>query len=107
MINLKTAKKILKTYNQEHLLNFYDEISDEQKDLLLSQIENIDFDEILTLYKNSMINDDISDVEVSPLKHIERDLLSKEDFDYYMSLGEDAIIKNQIAVVTMAGRSRY
>ena len=35
---LKTAKKILKKYNQEHLLHFYDELSENEKNKLLNQI---------------------------------------------------------------------
>ena len=107
MISYEEAKNILTKYNQEHLLNFYDEISDEQKEILLNQISSIDFDEILTLYNNSMINSSISDSEVSPLRHFEKDLISEKDYEYYTKLGEDVIKNNQIAVVTMAGRSRF
>ena len=35
---LNQAKEILKEYNQEHLLYFYDELSSEQKDIILNQI---------------------------------------------------------------------
>lgn len=33
----------LKTFGQEHALKFYDELNDDQKDKLLSQIESLDF----------------------------------------------------------------
>mgnify|MGYP003549615924 FL=1 len=46
---LTKAKEILHHYNQEHLLYFYDELSEEQKELLLNQILGIDFNKILTL----------------------------------------------------------
>ena len=40
---LEQAKEILSTYNQEHLIYFYDELNDEQKDMLLNQIIKINF----------------------------------------------------------------
>ena len=37
------AREILRKYNQEHLLMFYDELNDNQKEKLLNQILSIDF----------------------------------------------------------------
>ena len=63
------AKEILIKYNQEHLLMFYDELDDSQKEKLLKQILSIDFDEILGLYKNSYIDDDLTDIKISPIDY--------------------------------------
>ena len=68
---LTKAKEILHHYNQEHLLYFYDELSEEQKELLLNQILGIDFNKILTLYKNSFKSTKLDLNTVSPLPHIE------------------------------------
>ena len=38
---LNEAKQILKEYNQEHLLQFYDELSEEQKNILIFLLYNI------------------------------------------------------------------
>lgn len=100
---LKNAKDILKEYNQEHLLYFYDELSEEEKNMLINQILNIDFEKIINLYNNSKIDEDLSDVEISPLSHIEKDKISEKDLDYYIQIGEAIIRSNQVAVVTMAG----
>ena len=35
------AKEILKKYNQEHLLAFYDKLTQEKKEKLINQILNI------------------------------------------------------------------
>ena len=51
---LKKAKEILKKYNQEHLLQFYNELTDAQRSNLLKQILSIDFEEILYLYENTI-----------------------------------------------------
>ena len=99
----KKAKDILIKYNQEHLLNFYDEITDEQKEILLNEIFRINFDEILTLYTKSINNQNI---QVSPIKHIEKDKLTNFEIENYTKIGEEKIKNNAFAVVTMAGRSR-
>lgn len=100
---LKIAKKILKKYNQEHLLNFYNEISKKEKNILLNQILNINFEKIINLYTQSKINDDISKIDISPLPHIEKNKLTQKELNYYTQIGENIIKTNQIAVVTMAG----
>jgi len=100
---LNQAKEILKEYNQEHLLYFYDELSSEQKDILLNQILSTRFSQILILYKNSFTNNTFDMTEVSPLPHFEKDLLSSEDIMKYTSIGETAIKSGELAVVTMAG----
>lgn len=100
---LEQAKEILIKYNQEHLLSFYDELSDNEKDSLLNQIINMNFDKILNLYENSKINEDITSIEITPIPHIEKDKLSETEKIHYTSLGEAMIKSNKVAVVTMAG----
>lgn len=80
---LKLAKEILKKYDQEHLLYFYDEISKEEKNILINQILNIDFEKIINLYRNSKKADDLSNVKISPLPHIEKDKLAEKELNYY------------------------
>lgn len=102
-INLENTEEKLKKYKQEHLLYFYDTLTEEKQQKLLNQISTIDFDEINNLYINSMINTDISKIDISPLNHIEKDKLSKIELEHYDQIGTDAIINNKIAIVTMAG----
>ena len=47
------AKKLVKKYNQEHLLKFYDELDEEKKKELLDQILSIDFELMEKLYKDA------------------------------------------------------
>lgn len=100
---LKTAKNILKKYNQEHLLYFYDEISQEQKEQLINQILNINFEKILALYNNSFKQENTSHIDISPIPHIEKDKLSTSEINYYSKIGEAIIKNNELAIVTMAG----
>lgn len=100
---LDIAKSILKKYNQEHLLCLYDELSEQEKNILLNQILETDFEKILNLYKNSMKNTPISKQEISPLYHYEKNNLSEDEIKYFTQIGEKEIKNNVFAVVTMAG----
>ena len=100
---LKLARDILQKYNQEHLLNFYNEISEEQKNILINQILTINFEEIITLYTNSINHKPIYNEEITPLLHFEKDRLDNITIENYTSLGESIIKNNQLAIVTMAG----
>lgn len=100
---LKFTKEILQKYNQEHLLYFYNELTEKEKNILINQISHIDFEKIINLYINSQKNDDLSNIEISPLQHIEKDKLTQNELTYYTQIGESIIRNNQIAVVTMAG----
>ena len=57
MVNMiqdyEIAKKTLTKYKQEHLLAFYDELNNQEKELLIHQICQIDFEQILNLYEFS------------------------------------------------------
>lgn len=100
---LEQVKEILSTYNQEHLIYFYDELNDNQKEKLLDQIIKIDFKEIITLYNNSMKNEPFIKSSISPLNHIEKDKLSNDEINMFTKIGDTIISSNSFAVVTMAG----
>ena len=103
MSKLNKAKQILKNITKNILLQFYEEISNEEKSILLDQILQIDFKEILDLYNNSMKPENLSNITISPLQHIEKNLLLDKEINYYKSLGEAVIKSNSFAVITMAG----
>lgn len=98
---LSLTKHILKKYNQEHLLTFYDDLSVDQQNMLINQILSINFEQILTLYKNSFLDD--PKTKISPLNHIEKNLLNKNEIISYQKIGEPIIKNGNFAVVTMAG----
>ena len=64
MINRDQAARILKDYGQEHILKYFDELSDNEKQELLSQIEIIDFSVLDNL------DDILLSVMVHPVDHI-------------------------------------
>ena len=97
------AQEILNKYNQKHLLSFYEELTEEQQEQLTKQILNINFKQILELYNNSMIEETVDLKTITPLQHIEKEKLSKDEINKYMKIGEEQIKLGKLAVVTMAG----
>ena len=100
---LKEIKQILAENAQEHLLTFYDELNDENKELLLNQIQNIDFKLMNKLYQSTKKPVDLGNTHIEPIPYIDKSKLSKEDLDLYNSKGIEAIKSGKLAVVTMAG----
>jgi len=100
---LKKAKEILIKYRQEHLLEFYNELSEKEKQNLIKQILSIHFDEILQLYEKSKFDIQDSTEEMEPLSYIIKSSLSEEDIKFYSSIGLNAIKNGEIAVITLAG----
>ena len=88
----------LKRINQEHLLEYYDELSDEEKNALLSDIERIDF---------SVLSCIESQAERKVGKLSPADLLAKESIERdraeYERIGLKAIAQGKVAAVLLAG----
>lgn len=101
--HLKKAKNILSKYNQEHLLQFYDELSDFEKQYLVEQILSIDFEQILYLYEKSKFDILDSTEEVEPLPYINKASLSNDEIEFYSNIGINSIKNGDIAVITLAG----
>ena len=105
MNNYEKAKEIVKKYGQEKLLYFYNELDKKEKEILVKQILEIDFEEILNLYKRSYDpkSFEVDLNTVTPIPHIEREKIGARAIQKYESIAEKVISKNQVAVVTMAG----
>ena len=97
------AKEILKKYNQEHLLNGYEKLSDSDKIELLDQILTIDFAQIEELYKNVNKVVNFKEAKIDPIDYVEKAKLTEEESAKYTKLGLEAIKANKLAAVTMAG----
>ena len=100
-MELNEIKQKLEKYNQSHLLKFYDQLDDNQKEKLLNSISSIDFDKINSLYlkKDEQIKHDL----VEPLAYIDRLKLRSKEIEHYKKIGEDIIKSNEYGFVTMAG----
>lgn len=103
MSNLEKIKSKLKKYGQEHLLLFYDKMSDDQKEKLLNQIDNIDFDLMNELYESTKKPLDLGNITVEPIEHTDKSRLTVAEKEVYEQKGIEAIKEHKLAVVTMAG----
>lgn len=104
--NLRVAKEILRKYNQEHLLNFYDELNSKEQEFLINQICKINFDEIFSLYEASKTDEVIPINLIEPLPYIDKDKISKQEQNFYEDIASQCISNSNFAVVTMAGGQR-
>lgn len=99
-------KSRLEKTGQEHILNFWDELEDEEKTRLKTQIENIDFEQIKKLYENSLKNQTFSIDTISPIPYMNSLEMSKQEKQKYIMVGEAIIKKGKVAVISMAGGQR-
>ena len=100
---LEEIKKKLKKYNQEHLLQKYEEMNDDQKAELINQIENIDFELMKKLYQKTQEPVDLEKISIEPIEHVDKSKLTATEREMYEKKGVEAIKYNKLAVVTMAG----
>lgn len=97
------AKEILKQYNQEHLLIWYDKLIEQKREELIEQILKIDFDQMNQLYEEMKDKKDFKDCKIEPLSYMDKDKLLKQERETYEKDGIKAIKEGKYAIVTMAG----
>ena len=93
----------LKKYNQEHLLNFINELNDEEQEQLKEQISRIDFNQINKLYEETKNNNKFAQDKIEPMAYIDKSKLSQEEKSKYEEIGSSIISNGEYAVATMAG----
>lgn len=94
----------LKEYNQEHLLKYYDDLKEEEKNILLGEIEKLDVKKIDGLYKDLVVNPkETLSSQLSSLKSVDIKSFSKEDRKRLISLGMEALRKGEVAILQVAG----
>lgn len=100
------VKEKLTKYGQEHLLKFYEGLSNEEKENLLEDILEINFEQIEKLYAETKVEDKFKEDIIEPIKYIDKEKLTEEQKEYYKKIGETIIKNNEYAVVTLAGGQR-
>lgn len=98
MLTKEEAKKLLGEHNQEHVLAFFDELSDEKKSEFLGQIENINWSDIALI--GSEENTKRGQFSVPPAVEISE---IEKRHDEFEATGLEAIKKGQVAAVLLAG----
>lgn len=98
------VEKKLKKAGQEHLLKYYERITDDKKkENFLNLILTIDFDAINEIYLDSKKNITNKDFVIEPIKFIDKEKIDEKEYVEYEKLGKDIIKSGKLAVVTMAG----
>lgn len=95
--------QLLKTYNQEHIINLLEKLERNQKEKLIEQIYNIDFHQIKELYDNTKKEIEIKENKIEAIKYLDKEKLTKNEKETFDAQGEKVIVNGQYAVVTMAG----
>lgn len=98
MITVEKAKEILKEAGQEQILKYFEELSDAQKEELLIQIEETDFEVIKkSLPPKPEVRGEITPIEVMTSAKI---ALKEEE---YKAKGMEAIQAGKVAALLLAG----
>ena len=97
---LKKVKEILSKENQEHLLSKFDALDENQKEILLDQILQIDFNQMTKLFESVGKNVNNENLKIEAIPYFEK---TKIEDSKYFEKGAETIKKGKLAVVTMAG----
>lgn len=102
---MKNFENILKQNNQQHLLKYIEMADNNQKENLIKEIENIDFEQLNELYNISRRNKDkiIESCIIEHTSFVDKYKGDKQKLEEYKEKGEEIIKKGEYAVVTMAG----
>ena len=95
--------KLLKEYNQEHIIKLLEKLDGKEKEELINQINNIDFHQINELYQNTKKDIEIKENKIESIQYLDKEKLTKTQKDEFDELGEKEITSGKYAVVTMAG----
>lgn len=102
-MNYEEAVQLLKKHNQEQLLNFYNELNENQKEDLLNQISNIDFELMQSLFENLFVKT-LEEKYIDPIENaVIKANMNKEDKAKYEEIGTNAIKNGELAICSMAG----
>lgn len=91
----------LKRYNQEHILKY--DLNNKQQEELEKQIENIDFEQLKSLYESTKEEKCIEEKKIEHIPYTDKTKLTKEEQLSLFEIGEQVIKQGHYAVITMAG----
>lgn len=103
MQNIQEVENKLRKYNQEHILTFLNNLQKEEKQELINEILEIDFDKMNKLYEGTLHKENIIQDEITPINCIDKEKLGFDKKQELKLIGENIIKNNQYAVITMAG----
>ncbi|CAI5446349.1 unnamed protein product [Caenorhabditis angaria] len=91
---------------QQHLVNFWDELSNDEKSQLENQIKKVDFTQARKWFEDSAHLQTSSPENLTPIpkeRIFSTDKLSKTEMHEYWEAGLDAISRGEVAALVLAG----
>ena len=98
-MDFNEAQKLLEKEGQAHLLTYYDELSDEEKEKLIEQISRIDFSVVLEIPKDGCENER---GVIEPLGALTIEEIDKGR-EEYERIGIEAIKAGRVGALLLAG----
>lgn len=98
-MNFEEAKSKLEKYGQLHVLKYYEELTAEEKEQLLTQIEETDFEVLKYCDKKDKL---VEKGKIEPLAAMQLESI-EENREMYEKIGMDAIKAGKVGAVLLAG----
>lgn len=102
---MERYEEILRKNSQEHILNYIGKLEEEEKENLINEIENIDYEQLKKLYEesNKDFSKAIKSVMIEHIPFATKEKLGEGKCNELKAIGENVIKQGKYAVVTMAG----
>lgn len=107
---IESLRKKLQNYGQEHLLQFWDELNDVERQHLKEDIEELNLDEVTTFFKRATASLEESseklDDKMQPIpedSYMSLSRTSRDKIEIYMREGLRQISESRVGVLLMAG----
>ena len=97
-MNYEQANSKLTEYGQEHVLKYYDGLNDEQKQLLLEQVEDIDFSVLKYVNEEHKMKKG----KITPLAAMQLSQINEKE-EEFKTIGLKAIKDGKVGAVLLAG----
>lgn len=109
-MSYENLKSLLSAHNQEHLLKYWPELSEKERENLESEIKKLDLAEIINLFERANDSSKVildrleEDLKPIPETHYEAvPSLTQEKIDEYENIGFKEISLNKVGVLLLAG----
>jgi UDP-N-acetylglucosamine pyrophosphorylase len=97
------AEALLRQYNQQHLLNFYHDLTAEAQESLLDQIFSLDFEQVAALFDQRTDSPAQMENELTPIEAGVWDEFSEERKQQEEEAGWQALRSGRVAALVVAG----
>lgn len=99
IMDIMKANEKIQKYGQEHLLKYYDTLSDEEKENLRNQIEETDFSVVKQISKKT---EEKKDSEITPISAMTLDEINVNR-EHFTNIGLETIRAGKVGAVLLAG----